>query len=195
MNGFCPVKDCLIFTDISIHTIPKYMRKSLPLLLLILTSMPVRSQDAEQKLKEKGIVLTTPSAPVANYVNVVRTGNLLFLAGKGPTRPDGTQITGKLGKDLTVPQGYEAARIVAINHLAVLKAELGDLKKVKRIVKVLGMVNCEGNFTEHPKVINGYSDFMVEIFGEKGKHARSAVGMGSLPNNIAVEVEVVVEVE
>lgn len=195
MNGFCSVKECLIFTDISIHTIPKHMRKLLTFLLLFLMSVTVRSQDAEQKLKEKGIVLTTPAAPMANYVHVVRTGNLLFLAGKGPTRPDGTQITGKLGKDLTVPQGYEAARFVAIQHLAVLKAELGDLKKVKRIVKVLGMVNCEGSFTEHPKVINGYSDFMVEIFGEKGKHARSAVGMGSLPNNIAVEVEVIVEVE
>lgn len=171
------------------------MRKSLPLFILFLMSVTARSQDIEQKLKEKGIVLTTPSAPVANYVNAVRVGNLLYLAGKGPTRPDGTQITGKLGKDLTVPQGYEAARLVAINHLAVLKAELGDLKKVKRIVKVLGMVNCEGSFTEQPKVINGYSDFMVEMFGEKGKHARSAVGMGSLPNNIAVEVEVIVEVE
>jgi enamine deaminase RidA (YjgF/YER057c/UK114 family) len=95
----------------------------------------------------------------------------------------------------SVQQGYEAARVVATNHLAVLKAELGSLNKIKRIVKVLGMVNCEGNFTDHPKVINGYSDLMVEIFGEKGKHARSAVGMGSLPNNIAVEVEVVVEVE
>jgi Putative translation initiation inhibitor, yjgF family len=126
---------------------------------------------------------------------VVRSGNLLFLAGKGPTRADGTQVTGKVGKDLTIAQGYEAAQIVALNHLAVLKAELGNLNKVKRIVKVLGMVNCESNFTEHPKVINGYSDFMVEIFGEKGKHARSAVGMGSLPNNIAVEIEVIVEVE
>lgn len=171
------------------------MRKIFFLLTIVLTSVAGRGQDAEQKLKEKGIELTTPSAPLANYVNVVRTGNLLFLAGKGPTRADGTTITGKVGKDLTIEQGYEAARIVAINHLAVLKAALGDLNKVKRIVKVLGMVNCEGSFTDHPKVINGYSDMMVAIFGEKGKHARSAVGMGSLPNNIAVEVEVVVEVE
>lgn len=163
--------------------------------LILFCTANAMSQDAEQKLKEKGIVLTTPSNPVANYVNAVRVGNLLFLAGKGPTKADGTQITGKLGKDLTVEQGYEAARIVAINHLAVLKATLGDLKKVKRIVKVLGMVNCESNFTDHPKVINGYSDLMVEIFGEKGKHARSAVGMGSLPGNIAVEVEVIVEIE
>src|SRR5688500_11807779 len=175
--------------------IPKNMRKIFAFLAMIFTGAACLAQDAEQKLKEKGIVLTTPSTPLANYVNVVRTGNLLFLAGKGPTKPDGTTITGKVGKDLTIEQGYEAARIVAINHLAVLKAVLGDLNKVKRIVKVLGMVNCEGNFTEHPKVINGYSDMMVSIFGEKGKHARSAVGMGSLPNNIAVEVEVIVEVE
>jgi enamine deaminase RidA (YjgF/YER057c/UK114 family) len=171
------------------------MRKIITLFLVFTCAINAFGQDAEQKLKEKGIVLTTPSNPVANYVNAVRVGNLLFLAGKGPTKADGTQITGKLGKDLTVEQGYESARIVAINHLAVLKATLGDLKKVKRFVKVLGMVNCESNFTDHPKVINGYSDLMVEIFGEKGKHARSAVGMGSLPNGIAVEVEVIVEVE
>ena len=152
-------------------------------------------QDAEIKLKEKGIVLAAPGKPVANYVNVVRVGNLLFLAGKGPTNPDGTNITGKVGKDLTIEQGYEAARLTALNHLAVLKAELGSLNKVKRIVKVLGMVNCTEDFKDQPKVINGYSDLMVEIFGDKGKHARSAVGMYALPSNIAVEVEVVVEVE
>ena len=153
------------------------------------------AQDAETKLKEKGIVLTAPGKPVANYVNVVRVGNLLFLAGKGPTKPDGSNITGKVGKDLTIEQGYEAARLTAINHLAVLKAELGSLNKVKRIVKVLGMVNCTEDFKDQPKVINGYSDLMVEIFGDKGKHARSAVGMYALPSNIAVEVEVIVEIE
>lgn len=171
------------------------MRRITAFTAMLLFCLVAIAQDAEQKLKEKGIVLPTPSSPIANYVNVVRSGNLLFLAGKGPTRADGTQVTGKVGKDVTIAQGYEAAQIVALNHLAVLKAELGNLNKVKRIVKVLGMVNCESNFTEHPKVINGYSDFMVEIFGEKGKHARSAVGMGSLPNNIAVEIEVIVEVE
>jgi enamine deaminase RidA (YjgF/YER057c/UK114 family) len=171
------------------------MRRITAFTAMLLFCLVAIAQDAEQKLKEKAIVLPTPSSPIANYVNVVRSGNLLFLAGKGPTRADGTQVTGKVGKDLTIAQGYEAAQIVALNHLAVLKAELGNLNKVKRIVKVLGMVNCESNFTEHPKVINGYSDFMVEIFGEKGKHARSAVGMGSLPNNIAVEIEVIVEVE
>lgn len=153
------------------------------------------SQNAEQRLKEKGIELSTPSKPVANYVNAVRVGNLLYLSGKGPKNADGTDITGKVGKDLTIEQGYQAARSTAIQHLAVIKAVLGSLNKVKRIIKVLGMVNCESGFTDQPKVINGYSDLMVEIFGEKGKHARSAVGMMALPNNIAVEVEVIVEVE
>lgn len=161
----------------------------------MLSSYMATAQDAESKLKEKGITLITPGKPVANYVNAVRVGNLLFLAGKGPTKPDGTNITGKVGKDLTIEQGYEAARLVAINHLSVLKAELGSLNKVKRIVKVLGMVNCTENFKDQPKVMNGYSDVMVEIFGEKGKHARSAVGMHALPSDIAVEVEVIVEVE
>ena len=153
------------------------------------------AQDADTRLKEKGIVLAEPSKPVANYVNAVRVGNLLYLAGKGPTKPDGTNITGKVGKDLTIEQGYEAARLTAINHLAVIKSELGSLNKVKRVVKVLGMVNCTDDFKDQPKVINGYSDLMVEIFGDKGKHARSAVGMNALPSNIAVEVEVIVEVE
>lgn len=155
----------------------------------------LRAQDPEAKLKEKGIVLATPASPIANYVNAVRVGNLLYLAGKGPQKADNTYITGKLGKDLSVEQGYEAARLTAINHLAVIRAELGSLNKVKRIVKVLGMVNCTDTFTDQPKVINGYSDLMVEIFGEKGKHARSAVGMSSLPLNMAVEVEVIVEIE
>ena len=162
---------------------------------LVLVTTMSNAQDAETKLKEKGIVLPEAQKPVANYVNVVRVGNLLFLAGKGPTKPNGSNITGKVGKDLTIEQGYEAARLTAINHLAVLKAELGSLNKVKRIVKVLGMVNCVESFGDQPKVINGYSDLMVEIFGENGKHARSAVGMYALPSNIAVEVEVVVEVE
>lgn len=151
--------------------------------------------DPEARLKELGIELPPVSAPVANYVNAVRTGNLLFLAGKGPKQSNGEYIKGKVGADLTEAQGAEAARIVAINQLAVLKAELGDLKKVKRIVKVLGMVNSTPDFENHPEVINGFSNLMVEVFGEKGKHARAAVGMGSLPRNIAVEIELVVETE
>ena len=171
------------------------MKKSNFLIVTLLFTFIMQAQTPEERLKEKGIVLTTPSAPVANYVNAVRVGNLLYLAGKGPAKPDGSYVTGKVGKDLTIEQGYEAARLTAISHLSVLKAELGDLNKVKRIIKVLGMVNCTGDFKDQPKVINGYSDLMVEIFGEKGKHARSAVGMYALPMNIAVEVEVIVEIE
>ncbi|MEK9613713.1 MAG: RidA family protein [Flavobacteriaceae bacterium] len=149
----------------------------------------------EAQLEKLGIALQTPSAPVANYVNAVRTGNLLFLSGKGPKKADGTYIEGKVGADLSIEEGYEAARITAINQLAVLKAELGNLNKVKRIVKVLGMVNATADFRDQPKVINGFSDLMVAVFGDRGKHARSAVGMGSLPSGIAVEIEVIVEVE
>lgn len=153
------------------------------------------AQTPEQNLEKLGVILPQLSPPIASYVNSVRVGNLLFLSGKGPGKPDGTYITGKLGKDLTLGQGQEAAKLAAINHIAVLKHELGDLSKVKRIVKVLGMVNCTDDFTDQPGVINGYSDFMIGIFGEKGKHARSAVGHNSLPMGMAVEVEVIVEVE
>ena len=132
---------------------------------------------------------------MANYVNAVRTGNLIFLSGKGPKKADGENITGKVGTDLTIEEGYQAARIVGINQLAVLKTELGNLNRVKRIVKVLGMINCPSDFTDQPKVVNGYSDLMVEVFGKRGKHARAAVGMGSLPGDIAIEVEMIVEVE
>ena len=169
-------------------------RKILPVIAIVLGSITLHAQDAEKRLKEKGIVLTPPPSPVANYVDAVRVGNLIYLSGKGPQKPDGTFITGKLGKDFTIEQGYEAARLVAINHLSVLKKELGSLNKVKRVVKVLGMVNSTEDFKDQPKVINGYSDLMVEIFGDKGKHARSAVGMGALPFGIPVEVEVILEV-
>lgn len=151
--------------------------------------------DPEAILVELGITLPEASSPVANYVNAVRTGNLLFLAGKGPKKPDGEYIVGKVGRELSIEQGYEAARLTGIAQLAVLKAELGNLNKVKRIVKVTGMVNCTPDFPNQPEVINGFSDLMVEVFGERGKHARAAVGMNSLPRNIAVEIEMVVEVE
>ena len=171
------------------------MLRCLFIMLLMAVSTIVFSQKIEQKLKEMGIELPTPQTPIANYVSAVRTGNLIFLAGKGPSKPDGSYITGKPGKDLTIQQGYEAARLTAINQLAALKAAIGDLDKVKRIVKVLGMVNSDPEFKDHPKVINGFSDLIVAIFGDKGKHARSAVGMCSLPNNMAVEIELIVEVE
>lgn len=169
--------------------------KYLFILLLILTYSSTQAQTPEDRLKEKGLALPTVSKPIANYVNVVRVGNLLFLSGKGPLQPDGTNIVGKVGKDITLEQGYAAAQLVALHHIAVLKSELGELSKVKRIVKVLGLVQCEATFYDQPKVINGYSDMMGAIFGEKGKHARSAIGAIALPGNICVEVEVVVEVE
>jgi enamine deaminase RidA (YjgF/YER057c/UK114 family) len=145
---------------------------------------------AEKKLKQLGITLGPVTPPVANYVNAVRTGNLLYLAGKGPAG----NVAGIVGKDITVEQAYGHARTTGLNLMAVMKDELGSLDRVKRIVKVLGMVNAVPGFTDQPKVINGCSDLFVEVFGERGKHARSAVGMGSLPNNIPVEIEVIVEV-
>ena len=148
----------------------------------------------EANLKSLGIVFRDQGKPVANYVHAVKSGNLLFLAGKGPKQANGENIVGKLGEDLNIDEGYAAAREVGINQLSVLKMELGDLNKIKRIVKVYGMVNATLDFTDHSKVINGYSDLMVAVFGEKGKHARAAVGMGSLPGNMAVEVEMIVEV-
>ena len=154
---------------------------------------PLYDYDVEQRLIELGIELPEAANPVANYVNAVRTGNLVFLAGKGPSK-DGEYIRGKVGVDLTIEEGYEAARLTGIQQLAVLKAEIGDLNRVVRTVKVLGMVNAGPDFTDQPEVINGFSDLMVEVFGERGKHARAAVGMGSLPRNIACEIEMIVEV-
>ena len=151
--------------------------------------------NVETRLEELGLKLPPTVTPPANFIPAVRTGSLVFLSGHGPRREDGTQITGKLGAALTLEDGYEAARRVALGLLASLKAEIGDLDKVKRIVKLLGMVNCTSDFIDQPKVINGASDLLVEVFGEVGKHARSAVGMMALPNNIAVEIEMIVEVE
>ena len=153
------------------------------------------SYDPEARLEELGIVLPPAPQPVANYVNGVRTGNLIFLAGKGPKRADGTELIGKLGVDVSIDEGYEGARLTAINQLAVLKEMLGDLRKVKRVVKVLGMVNSNPEFVQQPAVINGFSDLIVEVFGERGRHARAAVGMASLPRGQAVEIEMIVEVE
>ena len=144
---------------------------------------------AERNLKKLGIDLGTVSSPIANYVNAVRTGNLLYLSGKGPGA-----VNGKLGREFSVDQGYQHARAVGLALLAVMKAELGSLDRVKRVVKVLGMVNAVPEFTDHPKVINGCSDLFVKVLGDAGKHARSAVGMGSLPMGIPVEIEVIVEV-
>ncbi len=169
---------------------------SLIFIYVLIASVSIAQKtDFDKRLKELNIQLFEPAKPIANYVKAVRSGNLLFIAGHGPSKADGTYITGKVGKDLTVEQGYDAARQVGITILSTLKSEIGDLNKVKRIVKVLGMVNCTEGFVDQPKVINGFSDLMVAVFGEKGKHARSAVGMYALPMNISVEVELVVELE
>lgn len=149
----------------------------------------------EAKLEKMGIKLPDAATPVANYVSAVRTGNLVFLSGHGCRTDEGKVIVGKLGKDLGIDEGYQAARWVAINLLGSLKAEIGDLDKVTRVVKLLGMVNCDPLFGDQPKVVNGASDLLVEVFGDKGKHARSAVGMGGLPFNMAVEIEMIVEVK
>jgi enamine deaminase RidA (YjgF/YER057c/UK114 family) len=152
--------------------------------------------DAEANLEALGIELPTPMPPPGiNFELAVQTGNLLFLSGGGPRKPDGSFVTGKLGQDLTIEQGYEAARLTAITQLGVLKATLGDLGRVKRIVKLFGMVDATPAFTEHPAVINGASDLLVEVFGDCGRHARSAVGMGSLPFGIPVEIEMIVEID
>jgi len=149
----------------------------------------------EQRLKALGIELPAAPKPIAVYVPAVRVGNLLFVSGTGPMKPDGTMIRGKVGGDLTLAQGYDAARQVGLNTLASVRAALGSLDAVVRLVKVLGMVNCTATFGDQPKVINGFSELMVQVFGDKnGKGARSAVGMGSLPNNIAVEIESIFEV-
>ena len=162
---------------------------------MVLDNISSEKYDPENKLKELGIELPRPPDPVANYVNGVRSGNLIFLAGKGPKRPDGSEITGKLGADVSIETGYKAARLAAINQLAVLKQMLGNLNRVTRVVKVLSMVNSDPTFIDQPKVINGFSDLIVDVFGERGKHTRAAVGMGSLPFNIAVEIDMIVEIE
>jgi enamine deaminase RidA (YjgF/YER057c/UK114 family) len=148
------------------------------------------------RLKELGIMLPQVPEPLGNYVDAVHTGNLLFLSGKGPREAiEGGAGKGKLGKDVTVEQGYQDARSVGLILLAVMEKQLGNLDRVKRIVKVLGMVNSAPDFGDQPKVINGCSDLFVEVLGDNGRHARSAVGMGALPGNITVEIEVIVEVE
>ena len=152
---------------------------------------------AEARLKELGITLPQPATPLANYVGAVRVGNLLFVSGHGPDRTDGKPMArGKVGRELTVEQAYQVARSVGLALLATTRTQLGSLDKVKRVVKVLGMVNSADGFGDQPKVINGFSDLMVQVFGEAiGKHARSAVGMAALPMGIPVEIEMILEVE
>jgi enamine deaminase RidA (YjgF/YER057c/UK114 family) len=150
--------------------------------------------EIDSRLAKLGITLPTPPAPQASYVPTVQTGNLVFVSGQVPWTPEGMKFVGKLGREFSIEQGQEAARICAINILANLKVALGDLAKVNRIVKLVGFVNGTADFTEPHKVVNGASDLLIEVLGEKGKHARSAIGMGSLPLGVAVEVEVIAEV-
>jgi len=152
--------------------------------------------EIEAKLAKMGIDLPSTPPPIANYVPSVRTGNLLYLSGLGPSaREDGTTPSGKVGADMTTEEGYEAARLTGINILARIKGEIGDLDRVTRVVKLLTMVNSAPDFTEHPAVANGCSDLLAEVFGDKGRHARSAVGVAALPNGIPVEIEAIIEVE
>jgi enamine deaminase RidA (YjgF/YER057c/UK114 family) len=150
---------------------------------------------ATQRLQELGIVLPEVGPPLGNYVDARRIGNLLYLSGKGPPAAAGRMARGKLGAGITVEDGYRHAREVGLVLLAVLKDALGgDLDRVEEIVKVLGMVNAAPDFEDHPKVVNGCSDLFVEVFGERGRHARSAVGMSSLPGGIPVEIEIIVAI-
>jgi enamine deaminase RidA (YjgF/YER057c/UK114 family) len=152
------------------------------------------SMSAEARLKELGIVLPSVPTPVANYVPFRLAGSLLFLSGQGPRDEKGSMLTGKVGKDVSVEEGYRRARLIGLGLLAAARQAVGSLDRVDFVVKLLGMVNAVPDFTDQPKVINGCSDLFVEVFGDAGRHARSAVGMGSLPNQISVEIEAILAV-
>jgi enamine deaminase RidA (YjgF/YER057c/UK114 family) len=170
----------------------------LPVLVVFIASSFATAQTAtspEARIKELGITLRTPGPPTANFLGAVRVGNMVYLSGHGPLKPDGEYMIGKVGSEFNLEQAQQAARLTGISLLSALKAEVGNLNNVKRFVKVLGMVNAVPSFDQHSQVINGFSDLMVEVFGENGKHARSAIGLGSLPRNIPVEIEMIVEMK
>jgi len=184
------------------------MRFGIFLLLIVTTTLACKNAESkisiteslydynvEEKLAGLGIELKEPKPykglPIEHYVLI---DNMLYLSGKGPVTADGKRITGKVGKDLSIEEGREAARRIAISQLEVIKSVTGDLNKVVQVAKVLGMVNATEDFTDHPKVINGFSELMIDAFGDRGRHARSAVGMASLPSNIACEIEMIVEI-
>jgi enamine deaminase RidA (YjgF/YER057c/UK114 family) len=147
------------------------------------------------RLKALGLTLPTPAVPVANYVPYVLANGFLYLSGQGPRRADGTMATGKVGSEVGLEQAYQDAQLTGLNLIAVAHMALGDLGRVRRVVKLLGMVNADPDFGDHPKVINGCSDLFVNVFGDAGRHARSAVGMGSLPGRISVEIEAILQVD
>lgn len=149
----------------------------------------------EHRLAALGLVLPPVPAPAANYVSYRLAGSMLYLSGQGPRRAEGGYMVGRLGRDATLDEGYLAARTIGLQLLATIRAALGSLDRVEAVVKLLGMVNAEPEFADHPKVINGCSDLLVEVFGEAGRHARSAVGMGSLPNRMMVEIEAIIQVK
>ena len=149
----------------------------------------------EQRLKALNIQLPEVPAPIANFVMWRQVGNLLYLSGQGPRRPDSSIPVGRLGLNYSVEQGYADARQIGLQILATVRQALGSLDRIEGVVKLLGMVNAEPDFGQHPKVINGCSDLLVEVLGERGKHARSAVGMGSLPNGMPVEIEAIIQVK
>ncbi len=149
----------------------------------------------QDRLRDLGLALPTPATPVANYVPFVLDGSTLYISGQGPREADGSLRIGKVGENRTTAQAYDDARLTGLNLLAVANLALGDLGRVRRVVKVLGMVNATPEFGEHPQVINGCSDLLVAVFGDKGRHARSAVGMGSLPLGISVEIEAILSVD
>jgi enamine deaminase RidA (YjgF/YER057c/UK114 family) len=157
--------------------------------------MKESAMTVEDRIRELGLTLPNPTQPVANYVGAVQAGNLVFVSGHGPRGAAGERPVGKVGRELTREQGYDAARLCILGCLSSLKTVIGDLDRVRRVVKLLCMVNCTEEFTEQPQVANGASDLLVEIFGDRGKHARSAVGMQMLPSNIPVEIEMIVEVD
>lgn len=151
--------------------------------------------DPEARLKEVGVILQTPPTITAIFLRAVRVGNIVYLSGHGPQKEDGEYMHGKVGSDFNLEEAQAAARLTGIRLLEALKEEIGNLRNVKRIVKVLGMVNAVPTYDQHSQVINGFSELMVEAFGENGRHARSAVGVGSLPMNIPVEIEMIVELK
>ena len=169
--------------------------KNIITFVVLILSLNLHAQTPDQKLNQLGIQLPQISEALGSYVDMVQVENLVFLSGRGPLKADGKYITGKVGQDLSTEGGYQAARLSAINQLAILEQAFGSLDKIKRIVKVNGYVNTADSFTEQSKVINGFSDLLLEVFGEQGRHARTSVGVFTLPQNMAVEVEMIVEMK